>query len=407
MSMRYRAISNVYGRIEEILLTYPGSNSGRKLSEKEVKGKYSGIWKALESRVKYYIFGNFKDGKLLDMVGRDFEAAKEKFLEEEGFELVPLVSDMKGENGKPPKNRIFAQDPFVVLMDQYGNRNFLEPYYFERAGDSEIAEQVSAQTYINIKATRYELEGGNILIGDDYAIVGADTILKNRERYFGNYTKESGERLLKKHLKKVLGVRYVIVPILKKPLKLKWDVFPQGELRQQPLYHLDLFLTLGGQNDKGQEMIYVAEMRHDPKDISYVRGKPEEPSEVQKLGRALDEIADFFKEFQDQEVGPTFDVRRIPMELIVEGVNHPVLRSYNNCLVECYGNVRNILLPAYGDHDEQIKDRSTITRRVQNKFKGDGFNVVWVRGDFDDLATKDASLHCIVKVLRRRKPKYI
>lgn len=434
---RYRAVSSAYGRIEEILLTHPGSNSGKKLSVEGVQSRYSGIWNALENRVTCFVFGNFEDQALFDLVGRDYQMARERFRPSHKCRVVPIVADMQegasmdsarthvAESGGLPRrllspNRIFAQDPFVILMDGYGNRSFLESYHFKRGGDRDIAEQVSAQTDFRIKATRYSLEGGNILIGNDYAIVGADTLQKNLEIYFQHYQKRSERRkhpekpamLLKEHLKEILGVDYLIVPELERPVDIEWDAIFQGS-GKQALYHLDMYLTLGGPNGKGKETIYVAELKTGQDGISYIRGESyfqnEDPLmlEVEKLSDALNQTAAFFEDFGKNNFGPSFDVQRLPMEMICEGVDYPVLRSYNNCLVEVYDQVKRIFLPQFKDHKSQMAIKSSVIRRVRNRLASHGFEVVWVEGDFDDLAEKGAGLHCIVKVLKRRKPHFI
>jgi hypothetical protein len=71
----YKALSSIYGKIEEVLLTFPGSNSGKTVKVSQLLHEYEGIWKSLHNRVKFYVLANHEDRALHTLVGPDYEKA--------------------------------------------------------------------------------------------------------------------------------------------------------------------------------------------------------------------------------------------------------------------------------------------------------------------------------------------
>ena len=81
--------------------------------------------------------------------------------------------------------------------------------------------------------------------------------------------------------------------------------------------------------------------------------------------------------------------------------------SWNNALVEVYGDHKRVYLPSYRcDHDpEQLNPSFEILEaQVEAIYAGQGFAVVWFRNGrfWRTLARHGGSLHCAVKVMARR-----
>lgn len=399
----FRALSSAYGKIEEVLLTFPGNTSGDKVKVSQLLHEYEGVWKSINNRVKFYVLANHEKRALHALIGPDFEAALDQLEDSQNYELIPIVADMLNDtSGLPPTNRQFAQDAFLIINDDRGNRAILESYNFKTKGDRDVAEMLAAQTDFVIQPTRYDLEGGNILIGDDYAIVGADTFEKNLH-FFESYSRPQQEKLLRRHMKRVFGVSYLIVPKISQSPKTPNYGFSIGD-GLQALYHLDLYCTLGGRHpEQNKELIYIGNLVPylDPDHENHPRGFVEHQGEFNSLKKALDDTAKFFDAYNKEEPGPKFEVVRVPLVFQHIPNGKPLLRSYNNCLVEYYEGRRVFYLPKYDEHDRLIKHDRSNERRVQSMFRSNYGIVIWVNGNFSSLAKQVASLHCITKVLKR------
>ena len=177
--MSAKAVSSVYGEIKRMLLTYPEFNP---LPRDIILQRYAGIFKALGTNIEYVILAYKEAHEAIINTAQNAGLAPQNITLVEA-DMSPIVGVRRfiarRQDGwlaevDDPTHSIWAQDAYCVLNDEQGVPIMLEPLSFTRYGDHFIAEQVSANTDIQLEATKYYIKGGNILCGDNYALVGKD-----------------------------------------------------------------------------------------------------------------------------------------------------------------------------------------------------------------------------------------
>jgi hypothetical protein len=289
----------------------------------------------------------------------------------------------------------YVSDPFLAIRLHNGATGILEPYYFwpnsrRESSPSLLFSQylpriLTSQSDILIRSSPYFFQGGNLLVGSDFAIVGRDIIQQNLIAYGKQFKNPPLEALLR-DLAVTMGVKSVICP------DLEFDRKTGIVLSQnRSLYHLDIFLTLAGQDSEGKELAMVGTIVDwDEKTETWNPANEHDPT--QKL---LDNYADLLEMHQSSQLN--FHPIRIPLPRFAG-----LLYSYSNCLVEIFPNGRKrVYLPRLSntDSDEQhFKLSDNLVKKVWNSWN---FEVCFVRFDFRGLASESAGLHCITNILRR------
>lgn len=405
-SHRHPALSDVYGKIEQVLLTIPS-----KYGMDAVRKKYLGILEALGGRVKYIILAPLRgDAPKSEQIQQYWLALKHKdwlpqeqaFILEQDFEL--------DQRNSPPTP--WVQDPFSMLRGEDGWPIFLEPYYFgknTRGQDQHIAEQVSAHTGYLMKSTRYFFEGGNILVGDDFMLVGRDTLVKNLQQYHYDvgpldHGYEAAVRHISCEFCHIFGVDAIIWLGTEEPFPNETVGVHQGEFFRQVFFHIDLYVSLGGKTAGGEELVFVAELREEDLVHAGVRNDAGWLS----IKAALDSTAQQLAEAHQRQFGPKFQVVRVPMGLTRFGSGNIAPLSFNNCLTEVYQGIKTAYLPHYQAKEESDAENyfARLADAAAEAYRDEGFSIVWVHGDFLSSAPSFGSLHCIVKVIRRRHYPY-
>jgi hypothetical protein len=293
------------------------------------------------------------------------------------------------------------QDPFIIL-ENGSQRIIQEPFYSWPTARGQrgpftfksVPEVVSSQTNILLRSFPFYVQGGNVLIGDKYVLVGGDIVRMNVDSYnTGKKKKEKEEddeeftnpELIVAYKKKLMEIvpsisedevgrlvnqmseKLGVTPdILKKEEEQKesnkkifrdmrflkilgerhFGNFPvyaidgrkarEGRVRKNPedLYHIDMFLTLAGKKGP-KELILVGQlMRWRPGWIAGCgRWVPiKEKNRNPDLANLVKFLNKVVKQLQEMKT-PTFHVERIPI-LYSNGD----LFCYNNCLVETKKN---------------------------------------------------------------------
>jgi len=338
----------------------------------------------------------------------------------------------------------WAEDAYVALRDAVDGSTYLtEPWEFKRAGDALIADAVEELS--DIKATQAPLifQGGNCLVGTDFWLLGkdyfADTIaLLNGQRPPVNapngvtvvdfaralFTKyiDSKKKLVLVGTEKPISLREYIGTISDGAFFL--NVAGGGTGVFQPIFHIDMFISLIGANSQGKFTIMI--------------GSPALGDQIlgTKSPFALDDVYDgIAKSFVD--LG--FDVRRNPLvhrptvgetfklselkkiagqpgyealrsavkELVAAGAGDTTDVSvrdwhhitWNNCLVESSTSKgKNVYLPTFGHATNS--DLKPIDAEMKRIWEGLGFTVHQL-GDFNKFAARQGVVHCIKKYLAR------
>ncbi len=165
---------------------------------------------------------------------------------------------------------IWAQDPIAVGKDsQSGDHYILEPHTFLRSGDAYLADLLaSAVGYRHTQAPLY-FEGGNILVADDFFFLGADYPVETIQYIGDMVTLQPGEtraQAVKKLFQQYLDKRRKLlvlgstVPIPEQETRTfqkdgkEWKehyYMKNEEGSVQPLFHIDMFVSLAGEMRRG------------------------------------------------------------------------------------------------------------------------------------------------------------
>ena len=322
----------------------------------------------------------------------------------------------------------WAEDPYVICRDLNGAHSYLvEPYSFLRSADALVADEVARGTDLRLAGTVLYFQGGNLLVGDDFFLIGAD-YPKKTVSYIPNvitppegadkvaFVRDLYRSYLDAERELIEVASSVEVPaeqwILRENNGDVWvDHLHAGNEHGtvQPLFHIDMFVTLAGRGTDGRYRLLV--------------GDPEEAATL--LGYALPDHA-LTEVFESVAAGfdpSRFDVRRNPLpytiyrsrrdstyfknhnsELTEElarrrihkvEVDHWYYPTSNNALVQISEDAGNVVwLPTYG-RDFLATDEAN--RQIWSQL---GFEVRLL-GDFHPYAQALGALHCITKYLAR------
>jgi hypothetical protein len=226
--------SSAHGRIEQILLTIP-SWVLRYQRQVEICGTsavYRNVFAALNSSVRFTVLTH-----------------------EEG---VPLLGDWLQELGVqgrtvviPIANRaklsIWAEDAFTVCLDRAGQRWVLDPFSDSDADVPWVAKIVAEHNGWNHLEIPKHLQSGNILVGDDFWLVGGDALQDSPVLEIDDATRQ-----------RIPVASRVQVPGFDgsfEELEVAHDEGARREYRYrgnstgtvQPVFHIDTFVTLAGE----------------------------------------------------------------------------------------------------------------------------------------------------------------
>lgn len=301
---------------------------------------------------------------------------------------------------------VWAEDAYAVTQNNGTDRSYLvEPASFPRLEDALIADIISTQTDLGHYHASLYFQGGNILIGDDFWMIGAD--YPNKSLKIGIISPEPGElkleavkRLYGRSLDKnkkmiILGSSLPVPSHQERPITINgqnWieEIYTGNKTgTSQPMFHIDMFVTLAGRNSSGQPIILVG----DPKMASTILGEPVEKHAMEHI------YNDIAKNLANQG----FEVIRNPLPLIYQDNPKEKIRSWyfataNNALVEISDANKEVWFPTYGYGPWS---NLVATDQANKKIWEDlGFKVNML-GDFHPFAYNLGAAHCITKFIKR------
>ncbi len=304
---------------------------------------------------------------------------------------------------------VWAEDGYVVITDETGEgRFFVEPFAFPRYGDSLVADFVSNATELKKTQAPLYFQGGNVLIGDDFFLIGADYPANSLEYVGSILVPATGEteaelvhRLYQEYLDTGRRLLYVAstIPVPEeqvRPFRLggeDWtEVLHMGNRpgTAQPLFHIDMFITLLGRGPSGRYRMLVG----DPRMAAEMLDHPLQPHAMVNV---FDNIAATLAR-QD------FEVIRNPLPLVYVDDDRRRERLWyfatsNNALVQATDDgTAAVYLPTYG-HGSWSSLTAT-DQRNQQLWESLGF-ATHLLGDFHPFAENLGALHCIKKYLAR------
>ena len=324
---------------------------------------------------------------------------------------------------------VWAEDPYVVVRDERtGAGLFVEPLEFPRGADALIADYVASRTDLLVNPSVLYFQGGNFLIGDDFILLGEDSI----NRTIGYIPKvisapvntDAREFIMDLFLGRLDNGRTIhLVGSNVAIPAATYGVFQDDEGfwveerhignesgTVQPIFHIDMFITLAGRGNSGKYRLLVG----DPRFAAELLG---EPVHVACLADAFDSVSKnlcdlgfevirnplplrWTKERVDVSTFETIDSgvfnRLTEAGLTSVDVYRSFFASSNSALVQISQTAGNIVwLPTYGP------DLGPTDAENERIWKEDlGFEVRLLP-DFSSFAARLGAVHCLTKYLER------
>lgn len=408
-------VSSFQGRIDRLLVTIPDSV----FWDADGVVPYQSLLSKLPSRTRFIV------------VHHQSVEAEVKLLFE--GRLTDYVPRSDGDDFTD-----WAEDPYVGIVDQSDNsEHLLEPYEFRRHSDALIADWTAPQVSdVGVAAAPLMFEGGNCLIGDDFWIVGADEYDKTEALWAEEPSPPDPLDLMAEYMDPNRDIYVVytdqpLPPVLvssQEGDKLYLDYAYEGVGDAQPIFHIDMFITLVGRQPDGRFRVLVGS----PNMTSVI--VPGFVSGPYDLQAAFDDVA---AKLAAEDI---FDVVRNPLPVLsYEGVTIPfselesdleaelteeeyapvlgALRGLgpasttpittrfwyyatpNNCLVQesaAHGN--HVYLPTFAN--EAFPELADMDDYMENFWQKEGFTVHRLAG-CHPLAQRLGVIHCISKYVSR------
>lgn len=419
-------VSSFSGRIERILFAWPTFA----VTDPTLADAYRSVIGALRRGTEFVIVHH--EGSQ-PAIASWFSAAGHP---EESLIWVPLPAYVRFTD--------WAEDAYVSLTDSADGTHYLmEPWEFLRAGDALIADAVEEHGDSRASQAPLIFQGGNCLIGEGVWLLGKDYFadsldLVGREdppirmpsdtdrasfvrRLFERYV-DGGRRLV------LIGTdRLIPVPDmvgLRDGEDYFLDLAGDGVGSFQPIFHIDMFITLLGPGDGGRPRAMVGSPEladrmlgtYSPWALGSVydgvaaslEGEGFEvirnplvhqPRSGERLTVA--ELRARSQQAGNEALGPAVD------DLVAAGASADdvvTIRSWhhitwNNCLVEDSPQEgRHVYLPTFGH--APYEHLAAIDAHMRQLWESLGYEVHPL-GDFNPFAERQGVVHCIKKYLRR------
>ena len=422
--------SSYRGGIECILFAFP---SVPHFGRSERTDAYQSVIRELRVGTKFIIAHYEEDREVIESwflsVGHSSEA----------ISWVPIPSYIDFTD--------WAEDAYLSLKDAFDNTFYLmEPWEFPRSGDQLLADSIEEYTTLNASQAPLIFQGGNCLIADDFWILGKDyyqdTIdmildqtlplkVKPDEKVedvvrktFSDYVDKNRPMFVAGTKKKIPLAAYVGS---KENGEFILDIVGAGTGPYQPIFHIDMFISLIGKNEDGKFEMMVGS----PKLGNELFGLPDKPHNLQA---AYDEIARSFKKqgiivHRNPLVHfPEFTGRKIPISYLQNlAIQNPDDKDINSALKDLYSlgarendsvSVRNwhhitcnnclvensekfgkhVYLPTFGHGD--FSQLSVLDTHMKDLWESFGYTVHQL-GDFNSFAKRQGVVHCITKYIQR------
>jgi hypothetical protein len=359
--------------------------------------------------------------------------------------------------GHPAKNITFitlpdyvavtdwAEDAYVSLKDAADGTSYLmEPWEFGRFGDALIADAV--EEYTDVKASQAPLvfQGGNCLVGSGFWLLGKDYFADTVGLFVGDDPppvevpagqdpRSFAADLFSQY---VDGTRTLTLVGTKKPIPLQpyvgtrdgdnyyLDMTAGGAGTFQPIFHIDMFLTLVGVNSQGAFEILVGSpsLADELLGTSSPFALPEVYDDIARtlkrsgfavrrnplVHRPTPGVRIDFARLKQLSSEPgnealTYAVKQLELAGATDTTTIQVRDwhhiTWNNCLVENSTSVgKHAYLPTFGHGD--YSDLAAIDSKMQSLWEDLGFTV-HLLDDFNEFARRQGVVHCIKKYLDR------
>lgn len=345
-------ISSSKGKIKKLLFILP------KDAQVKIKYNFFPVLKELIAKmnqVEQFIF--IYRGYELDL-DKDFDA----WLKAHPRVKLETIKNEEGELAPDSELSIWAQDHFYTLKALSKNASHPQIYGMIGNLDSNFRfalERVVANRFpstdpapFKLKKTGLPFEGGNILVGENFILVG------EQDWYPDAYKKWFGKAPIFVHTSTPPPRQ--ATHLSKDNMNNTFPVFPTDSIRGvQPLFHLDLFLTLVGYNSTktsytlvvGQPELGVEHIKH--LDHEFYLFMNQWLTQMQaSISSCIEHLKTNFSNILNVEL----KIVSIPLVLTYNDkitANRQEREwfwaTYNNCLVEQDSTSKKVWLPSYGN----------------------------------------------------------
>jgi hypothetical protein len=340
----------------------------------------------------------------------------------------------------------WAEDGYVALRDASENGNgggptyLMEPWTFPRAGDALIADAV--EEYAPVRGSQAPLifQGGNCLIGDDFWLLGKDYFADSMALAKDGPVKvpdgTTAEAFVREMFRTYVDARRTLLLVgTEKEIPLRTfygtregsefylDMPAEGVGTYQPIFHIDMLVTLIGRTDDGFECLVGSPGMADDilgrrspfalqdvydtvaKDLTKAGMRVHRNPLVHwpTLGEqfTVEQLRDLSTQPGNESLGPAVKELRTagatPSTRVRVRTWHHI--TWNNCLVENDGGQnRAVYLPTFGHG--AYADLAVIDDRMEEMWRQLGFDVHRL-ADFTTFAERQGVVHCIKKYLQR------
>jgi hypothetical protein len=389
-----RIVSSAHGSIKHVLFCYPSYAGG----DDVYRDVFVDLFRQLPPAVELTIVAHAS-------VVEDLE---EIIQEERPDEVTTIV-----EAPNYLRYTVWAEDPYVVVEDtapDSARRFLVEPFTFPRVGDSVVADLVAEASDVQSTQSPLFFQGGNVLIGDDFVLIGVDYMYETLDTFLryrpvqGMPEDQAGAQDFIANLFRetfdadrelfFAGTRLRVPQSESRTVRIdgsEWtEVLYAGSGHHQPIFHIDMFLSLAGRSASGKYRILVGS----PADADRLLDRP---SVTHGMNEIFDDVA---RQLEAQG----FEVIRNPLPLTF--VDDPAAKerfwyfaTSNNCLVQIDDATGNhVWLPTYGHG--AWSDLAVTDEANRAIWEGLGFDVHQL-ADFNVFAQNLGSVHCIKKYLAR------
>ncbi|MBX2816859.1 MAG: hypothetical protein KTR24_12705 [Saprospiraceae bacterium] len=388
-------VNSAYGRIQEILMT-PAADyfDGAPYWQKMYDQFFYNLIDALGGERRYVtLYTKGKKEGVLNHFDRAGIPRKDLF-------ACHTVFDVS----------VWTQDPFLATTAEDGSTFLCTDVLYAIGKDQTIAPDVAMQVdWVDFNYSYLFFIGGNSLVSHDYLLLGKDFIYTNLGRKYLEtvpailHAFEQGFSMQPINV----GTKNPIPNV--PPGSSEGDtVFDHG--MYQPIFHLDMFLTITGDRDpaSGKEIILIGRPALAQKilqDTSKIYGHDQYFAEIEA------QLSEYFV-VKQLPIYPTTSVQTYPGNT----GNLSYYLTYNNVVLENYFDqdlgrqVRTVYLTQYYDPSYPFNPRGgqEVRKKLDEAAVGIwedlGFEVKLIP-NMEIFASGNGSIHCMTKTLKRA-PKF-
>lgn len=315
---------------------------------------------------------------------------------------------------KPRSDYLFIQDHYWVTQNNLGDLKiiFSKDNSFARKSILNLINNLSGIAIDTLPSDYINIEGGNMLVGNKFVIIGEDFFHCNYEKFKKTFPDTTLFRMkIETDLKSMLGkeIDYIIWSGLKNnTVKYPYQRDLTEYKSHQPIFHVDMYITLGGQIHN-EEIIFIGNSLPE----YYTKSTLDTNNEFGKHRREIvkqlnDYLGEIKKDFINHLAAKKINFRFIEeIPIIIRFENEEIIKeikSYNNCIVENikHNSPGTIFCPDFiGGDGPIIHDFDFIKKKVQKIYKDDmKYNLIFMEPPYDDI--NNGALNCITKVLSRK-----